>query len=369
MAKKQRKKREFNIFETVWFWTIFSFGCACLCIVFALFQIREYEKGILEIYANQQDDFVQLILDQININKIEEDPEVILNILGTLDTSVNKYWTLTHDEILIFVKDVLETNKYRGFTSSSYYISDSAQRFLANLEVNRVRHATVLMDDRRFIASGVVFQYRGEEYQICLLTNPEVVLDQNEYLTAKVNLGVMLFALLVLFVFCVIVLSRVLAKRNAQLKKEKEAVKANNSVIESLNEQLSKHDMYDVRKSLFQIDYLPMLFAKLQDREIKKVTFLLIQFADVKARETFLNDSVLMMNRRIMRFRDGREDQIILLAIGQNETQARRTLDWLLYDDIEIKAVYSIENVSIMNSDEALENLYSRVDDDAEQTL
>lgn len=361
MKMKKPKKMKSHIFEEIWFWTVLAFFCAFLCVTYALFQVNEFEKGVIEIYANQQDTYVQLVLDQININKTEEDPEVILNIIGTLDNSTNKYWTLAHEEILIFVKDVLETNQYKGFTSSTYFTSESARKFSNSLMVNRVTHSTIQIAGRRFIASGVIFQYNNEDYQICLLTSPDVILEQNEYLGAKVGLGVMLLTLLLTFILIVVLLSRMVSKRALMLKKEQEALRSQNTMIEALNEKLAKSDLYDVRKSVFHVEYMPMLFAKLKDRHVSMITMMLIKCNNQKARNAFLDDSVLMMDRRIMRFRDNREDTIILVAVGLDEMRARKEIDWILYEDLYILATYTIEDLETTGSENALQNLYSRV--------
>lgn len=76
-------------------------------------QISSYDKSVLEIYAGQQDAYVQLVLDQINLQANRSDDEIITEILGSLDSSSGKYWTLSKEQALLFVKDVMETNRYK----------------------------------------------------------------------------------------------------------------------------------------------------------------------------------------------------------------------------------------------------------------
>ena len=172
---------------------------AAVMAVIGWHEAKEYEKSVLAIYAQQQDAYVQLVLDQINVLDERSDEEIVQKILGSLDTSGRKYWTLTKDQALLFVKDVTETNRYKGLTTETFFTSDSAARFLQDLEINRVIHETIRMDGVRYVASGVIFEYNGAEYKICLLTNDTVILDNNIFLSSKIGLyvfGVLLLGLL-----------------------------------------------------------------------------------------------------------------------------------------------------------------------------
>ena len=83
--------------------------------------MKSYEDSILSIYAEQQDAYVQLVLDQINVLDDRSDEEIVTKILGSLDASSRKYWTLTKNKALLFVKDVTETNRYKGLTSNTFF--------------------------------------------------------------------------------------------------------------------------------------------------------------------------------------------------------------------------------------------------------
>lgn len=110
---------------------------------FVYYQMVRYEDGLLDVCATQQDGYVQLVVDQINLKSNRDNEEIITDILGTLDASSNKYWTFSRDQAMLFVKDVLETNKYKGFTTATYYVSDSAREFLETLKQDRVPHSQI----------------------------------------------------------------------------------------------------------------------------------------------------------------------------------------------------------------------------------
>ena len=63
---------------------ITSICSICFAVVaglFAYMQISRYESGILEVCATQQDAYVQLVLDQINIKSNRDDEQIIKEIL------------------------------------------------------------------------------------------------------------------------------------------------------------------------------------------------------------------------------------------------------------------------------------------------
>ena len=98
--------------------------------VLGVHQAQEYGRSTLAIYAEQQDAYVQLVLDQINLLEDRSDEEIVQNILGSLDTSGRKYWTLTKDQALLFVKDITETNRYKGIDDGDIFYLGQCSAFL-----------------------------------------------------------------------------------------------------------------------------------------------------------------------------------------------------------------------------------------------
>lgn len=343
-----------NIWNSVAFWTVFASVSALLAGTFAWFQLNRYEQGVVEIYAVQQDAYVQLVLDQINLNRDQKDESVIVDIIGTLDNSTNKYWTLSHEETLLFVKDVTETNRYKGFTTSTYYISDSAREFIDLLNVNKVRHKLISIGEKEYIASGAVFEYQGITYQICLLTNPDAVLDHNVYLGARINMTVMICLLLVLFVITIIALAKVCSKRAAQLKNEQASNQELSHMVEQLNEIISQAEAYDARLTAFRMDQLPLVAKKLSDRALYPITMMRLEYTASEAAEFLLEDSILVLDKQILRFRDDERGFLVLVAIRYEEKAAVEAVKWLLYKEINLTAVVSCEEDGETSLEEAL---------------
>ena len=61
-------------------------------------ELQRYEDGILDVCATQQDAYVQLVLDQINLKDNRNDEQIIKEILETMDASSNHYWTFSKDQ-------------------------------------------------------------------------------------------------------------------------------------------------------------------------------------------------------------------------------------------------------------------------------
>lgn len=343
-----------DLWNSVAFWTVFAGAFALLAGMFAWFQLNRYEQGVVEIYAVQQDAYVQLVLDQINLNRDQEDESVIVDIIGTLDNSTNKYWTLSHEETLLFVKDVTETNRYKGFTTSTYYISDSAREFIDLLNVNKVRHKLISIGEKKYIASGAVFEYLGITYQICLLTNPDAVLDHNVYLGARINMTVMICLLLVLFVITIIALAKVCSKRTAQLKSEQDLNRELSHTVEQLNEIISQAEAYDARLTAFRMDQLPLVAKKLSERALYPITLMRLEYTASEAAEFLLEDSILVLDKNILRFRDDEHGFLVLVAVRYEEKAAVEAVKWLLYKEIDLTSVVSCQEDGETSLEEAL---------------
>lgn len=261
----RRKKKYFVRVTTV------MAVCAVAIGIFALYQMRVFNDSVLEIYAGQQDSYVQLVLDQINLQYDREDDEMISDILGSLNTSNEKYWTLTKDEEFLFVKDVSETNRYKGFTAESYYLSDSAKAFVEHLQTDRVTHAAIDMDGDRYVASGTEFSYLGGTYKICLLTYDKVILESNRYLQSRITILILLFALMLVLLVVAMVFSEALDARIRKINALEERVKKQNITIEGLEDRLTIETSYHASDSIFHGKVIVDFLEKLEERNVHPI--------------------------------------------------------------------------------------------------
>lgn len=293
--------------------------------VFLYFQMKQYEKGLLDVCATGQDGYVQLVLDQINLNQNRDDEEIITDILGTLDASSNKYWTFSKDQAMLFVKDVTETNKYKGFTTSTYYVSDSAKDFLNNLKLNRVSHSEIEIEGKNYIASGVVFEYNSNEYRLCLLTNRDVFLENNTFLGAKSELITLIGAVLVMLLLVPTFAVRKLQQETDRAEDAEDTVRELNNKIIELNDQLNDKYFYDTKNSVWAIDALPTFVEKLKERKVSPVTAVHISCRDEEHRLEFLNSSAITLDKNVLRY-ECKDSGLLFLMIQIDKAAAMEAL-------------------------------------------
>lgn len=278
-------------------------------------QVIRYEEGILDIYAIQQDGYVQVVLNQINLLEPDQDTKIVENIIGTLDASSNKYWTLSKMEALIFVKDINETNRYKGFTTKSYYATDSAMAFIDTLEINKVSHMRIKIDEKRYIASGVEFSYSDKTYRICLLTSEDVILDHNAYLRARVTVAILAVLLLIVFILFISALSRKIEMYYKKIVEIREENKSLREIIERLNHQINKDNLYDTRKVSFQISALPILISKMKDTDVYPLYVAVLSFDSIAERDDYLVKSQLVLDKSVFRFQVD-EQRVLLIFVS-----------------------------------------------------
>ena len=316
-----------------------------ILLALGLIFVHQFENGIIEVCADQQDAYVQLVLDQIYIKDNRDDASIIEEILGTLDASTNKYWTFSKNEAMLFVKDVTETNKYKGFTTKTYYISDTAQKFLDELMLNHVTHRQISIDDKNYVASGVMFEYGDSTYRMCLLTNKDVFLDNNAFLGSEINM-VLCYALSVMIM---VVEAMIFAHRIGQEKKEnlerEKVITGLNASINKLNEKLMVKNTYDMQRTLFQESILDDFLDRIQQKGIVPVTFALFNCAN---EEEFLAKAQLMLDRSVIRFRlsgdHAYEDakvagQIFLVFLRSDRQQTYERLRPLIGINVTLRSV------------------------------
>lgn len=313
---------------------------------FALLQIKAYEKSVLEIYANAQDAYVQLVLDQINLIENRSDEEIVNDILGTLDASSNRYWTLSNQDALVFVKDVLETNRYRGFTTSTYYVSPEARNFIEQLPLNRVVHEQIPIEEQEYIASGVAFQYNGTNYQICLLTNPDTVLGQNIYLNARINLSIVVATVLILFLGTVIAMTLLFDRRGERLEQTAGQNAELRATIERLSAELERKRLFDTPLSVFHADVLPMMLEKLEQKGISPVVVATLTYDSEEARQQFLLSGQILLDEHVFRFHQEDTHTLTLVAVFCSRTAALRAIRAAMNPGIHLERMVTTESMN-----------------------
>ncbi len=307
--------------------------------------MKHYEEGVLEVCADQQDAYVQLVLDQINIRENRTDENIIEDILSSMDSSTNKYWTFSKDEAMLFVKDVTETNKYKGFTTATYYMSESSEAFLNNLRINHVTHANIDIRDKSYIASGVIFNYNDALYRLCLLTNRDVFLDNNAFLSVRINLGICYAVATLLIVVGAMYFARDTEQLRRVIKEKNSIITELNDSIAKLNDRLLTRNTYDMRRTVFQESMLDEFLGRIQKKDIKPVSFAIFNCA---SEEEFLSKAQVMLDRSVLRFRLNGDraytnaavaGQIMLVFLNCGEKQAYEYMRPIISTRVTLRAL------------------------------
>ncbi len=359
----EKKERKVNTYLIVALFL--SVGFILMALV--LHQVKNYEKSVLQVYADQQDSYVQLVLEQIYLVDDRDSEEIVSKIIGTLDTSSNKHWTLAESDSMVFVKDVTETNKFRGFTTETYYVSDSAKAFIDNLSMNKVKHSFIEMNDEEYIASGVRFEYNGANYKICLLTNTDIVLDHNAYLSAKTNVSLLGVLLFVLLIISNIFFGIYTEKWYKKYKSEKEIQKELRLTVNKLSEELGKDSLYDTRYMLFGIAAMPGILKKLEDRNAFPLSLAFSRCSDADSMNDFLAGIATIFGRNVFRFKYSETD---ILFIGIKEEFKRDDFSAIVEQyEAKVLAFDYIEEMTLEPLEEHVDNFCKKAVEDGEHTV
>ncbi|MBO6137659.1 MAG: hypothetical protein J6O71_03510 [Lachnospiraceae bacterium] len=279
--------------------------------------LKRYEDGIVAVCATQQDSYVQLVIDQINLKENRSNEEIIQNILSTLDASTNRYWVFSQDQSLLFVKDTLETNKYQSFKTDYYYTEKSSEAFVNSLKLNVVQHAEIVVNKKEYIASGVKFDYGGKEYRLCLLTNRSVLLDNNTFLQAKVELSVLLFG--VYFLLYIIPIISV-SVYNSLVKRLDESEKENyelNGKLVRLNHRMDNGIGIESKgPAVFDISTVPEFLSKLEKKEEAfPLGFSLYAYGSERNKIKLMHALDDILDKRDVRFEDKAKKTIAIISM------------------------------------------------------
>ena len=320
--------------------TTFIIVLLLVCLGVGVVFVQQFGEGAVSVYARQQDAYVQLVLDQINLLGKGATSGDITAILSTMDSSTHKYWTLSEDDSLIFVKNIQETNRYKGFSTATFFASDSGLDFLNEMELNYVSHRVIELEGQRYVLSGTVFRFGGEEYTLCLMTDVDVILEENDFLSAKIVLYVVLVLMVIIAGVAVLTLAELYRRKIKELEEEGKHIEALNQKVEKLNHRINKNDMFHSRWNLYRQTMLPSFMIGFEEKGVKEMTFALLEFSTEKSKQSFLEDALVFLDRNVLRFQiDSRENRLFLLFVNTDKEEALTQLHRTYILDREIKGI------------------------------
>ena len=184
--------------------------------VYAYFQLYKYEDGMAEIYAEEQDGYVALVADKIKSgDTVVAEAQETVELLKSAD---DHYWTLDNRNTILYIKNVTETNVYRNVSPNKYYKTKSARNFIENMMESEVNHKIIVIDDKKYIASGTIINVGGEKLRMILLTDYHILFTNNEYLSNKIYLEIAIIAVAIIFVVTLIMMAIYIGRQNDKIQ-------------------------------------------------------------------------------------------------------------------------------------------------------
>ena len=177
---------------------------ALILSAFAWWEIYNYEQGVAELYAQEQDGYVEIVARQIERYGDVAGDKFVEDTIEMLDSTSQRYWTLDNTQYFLFVKSINDTDVYKTFSTDTFFNTQSAQSFLQTLQKGVVKHSIIRLDGFKYVASGIIFEYAGTDYRLCLLTDYDVMLTNNAYLSSKLYLLIDLILMIALVVIATI---------------------------------------------------------------------------------------------------------------------------------------------------------------------
>ena len=317
-------KRKFNFFIITALVVFFSMAADA----FIIWQLNNYETRFLELYGAEQDGYVQVVLGEINRLGDDATEKDITNIISSLDATASRYWTLSKGDSFLFVKSLTETNRYKGFTDGTYYASDSAAAFMNLLDVNQVGHQIIYLDEDRFIASGMIFDWREQQYRICLLTYDKVILEDNILLECRNSIIIILSIVLALLIILSMMMSKKINSQAVLTKRQQEQMIWQNQQLEKLDGQLKREYAFSASKHVFKHTVLKEFLQVLDERGAHPLHFAVFEIESAEARDEFFEHMQVVLDSNVLRFSMD-EKRILLIFARYEKTASSRIINSL----------------------------------------
>ena len=314
---------------------------ATLLTAFAVWQIHNYEQGVAELYAQEQDGYVEIVARQIELYGDIAGDAFVEDTIEMLDSTSQRYWTLDNSEYFLFVKSISETNVYKTFSTDTFYNTQSAQSFLATLVQGKVKHSIISLEGTKYVASGIIFEYNGTEYRLCLLTDYEIMLTNNAYLSSKLYLLIVLILLIALLIIAVIYFTMKLI----DARKKVDSIRAVNTELNNYIDYLDNVIMGRNQAAIITGEGKIMrLLHRIDERKITPCAFVRVKL-ETGAMMSFFEKNSKLLGDDVVWIRYCK-DVFILLFGSKNAEQAMKIIE------SKIPANEIPENILANNTDD-----------------
>lgn len=327
--------------KTLILMTVAVIGLASILAAFAIWQIHNYEQGVAELYAQEQDGYVEIVARQIELYGDIAGDAFVEDTIKMLDSTSQRYWTLDNSEYFLFVKSISETNVYKTFSTDTFYNTKSAQDFLGTLIKGRVKHSIISLEGVKYVASGIIFEYNGTDYRLCLLTDYDIMLTNNAYLSSKLYLMIVLILLIALLVIAVIYFTVKLIEARQKV----DSIKTVNTELNNYIDYLDNVVMGRNQASIISGEGKIMrLLHRVDERGVYPCAFVKIKL-DVGSMMSFYSENSKLLGDDVVWLRF-RKDGYILIFGGKTAEEAMKIIE----DKIPEKSIP--EDILAYNTDE-----------------
>ena len=301
--------------------TVVVIAIAALLSAFSVWQIHNYEQGVAELYAQEQDGYVEIVARQIELYGDIAGDAFVEETIEMLDSTSQRYWTLDNSEYFLFVKSISETNVYKTFSTDTFYNTQSAQEFLSTLVKGRVKHSIISLEGTKYISSGIIFEYAGTEYRLCLLSDYEIMLSNNAYLSSKLYLLIVLILLIALLVIAVIYFTMKLI----EARRKVESIKAVNEELNNYIDYLDNVVMGRNQAAIISGEgKILRLLHRIDERGVYPCAFVRIKL-DVGSMMSFYSANSKLLGDDVVWLRY-RKDGFLLVFGGKTADQAMKII-------------------------------------------
>lgn len=251
--------------------TVVVLFIAFILTAFAWWEIYNYEQGVAELYAQEQDGYVEIVARQIERYGDVAGDKFVEDTIEMLDSTSQRYWTLDNSQYFLFVKSINDTDIYKTFSTDTFFNTQSAQSFLKILKKGKVTHSIIRLDNYKYVASGIIFEYAGTEYRLCLLTDYDVMLTNNAYLSSKLYLLIDLIIMIAVVVIACIFFAVRLSGERKRIRDIQDVNTQLNRYIDFLDNAVMGRNSTSIITGEGKIMHL---IHRIEDRKIYPCTFI-----------------------------------------------------------------------------------------------
>ena len=101
----------------------------------------------------------------------------ITSALTDLSSSDGRFWMLTDNGLILFVKNAKDTEAYRGKPASDYAESPSLTKALSSAREGKTEHAEATVQNTQFNTDTTKLTFNGRPYQLTLFTEATAAQD------------------------------------------------------------------------------------------------------------------------------------------------------------------------------------------------